>query len=69
MPVMGGELAFDLLRAIRRDVLVLLSSGYDEREAAMRFAGKDFAGFLQKPYDVSRLVEVVSSALGLRTEE
>jgi two-component system CheB/CheR fusion protein len=69
MPVMGGEQAFDQLRAIRGDVPVLLSSGHDERDAAIRFAGKDFAGFLQKPYDVNRLVEVVSSALGLRTEE
>ena len=69
MPVMGGEQAFDLLRAIRADVPVVLSSGYSEIEAAGRFAGKDFAGFIQKPYDVNRLIETVGSALGLETEE
>jgi len=68
MPVMGGEPTFDLLRAIRPDVPILLSSGYDESEAATKFAGKDFAGFIYKPYDVNRLVEAVSSALGLATE-
>ncbi len=69
MPVMGGEQAFDLLRAIRADIPVVLSSGYDESEAAGKFAGKNFAGFIHKPYDVSRLIEAVSSALGLETEE
>jgi len=69
MPVMGGEQAFDLLRAIRADVPIVLSSGYSEIEAAGRFAGKDFAGFIQKPYDVNRLIETVGSALGLETEE
>jgi len=69
MPVMGGEQAFDLLRAIRADIPVVLSSGYDESEAAGKFAGKDFAGFIHKPYDANRLIEAVGSALRLETEE
>jgi len=68
MPVMGGEEAFDLLRAIQPKVPILLASGYDEANTLMRTAGKDFAGFLQKPFDVSRLTEAVASALGLKEE-
>jgi len=64
MPVIGGEQAFDLLRAIRPDVPILLASGYEETEAAARTAGKDFAGFLHKPFDVDRLIEAVTSAMG-----
>ena len=68
MPVMGGEHAFDLLRAIRPDVPILLASGYDETDAVAKMVNKDFAGFLQKPFDVNRLTEAVASALGLETE-
>jgi PAS domain S-box-containing protein len=68
MPVMGGEEAFDLLRAIKPDVPILLASGYDESDAVARTATKNFAGFLQKPFDVNRLTEAVASALGLKEE-
>lgn len=68
MPIMGGEQAFDLLRAIRPDVPILLASGYDETDAVARTANKDFAGFLQKPLDVNRLTEAVASVLGLEND-
>ena len=68
MPVMGGEQAFDLLRATRPDVPVLLASGYDESDTLARIADKDFAGFLQKPFEVDRLIEAVASALGMVEE-
>ena len=68
MPVMGGEQAFDLLRAVRPDVPILLTSGYDESDAIARTATKDFAGFLQKPFDVNRLIEAVGSGLGLEND-
>jgi PAS domain S-box-containing protein len=68
MPVMGGEQAFDLLRAIQPKVPILLASGYDETDAVARTADKDFAGFLQKPFDVNRLTEAVASALELEEE-
>jgi CheY-like chemotaxis protein len=65
MPVMGGEQVFDLLRAVRKDVPIVLTSGYDETAAAARTAGRGFAGFLQKPFTVDRLNEKLASALGL----
>ena len=50
MPVMDGEETFRQLRRIRKDVRVLLSSGYNEQELAIQFAGKGFAGFMHKPF-------------------
>lgn len=64
MPVMGGEEAFEQIRTLRPDVPVLLSSGYSELEATRRFAGKDVAGFVQKPYTSARLLDKVRTAMG-----
>jgi len=66
MPVMGGEQVFDLLRAIRPDVRILLASGYSETDAAARTADRGFAGFLKKPFSVNALTEAVASALASR---
>jgi two-component system CheB/CheR fusion protein len=63
MPGISGEQTFDELRAIRSDVPVLLASGYDEVEADARAAGRDFAGFLHKPFDVDRMASAISQAL------
>jgi DNA-binding NarL/FixJ family response regulator len=63
MPVMGGEEALALLNQINPDVPVVLSSGFDETEAARRFAGIKAARFLQKPYTNERLVEAVAATL------
>jgi DNA-binding NtrC family response regulator len=56
MPVMGGEEALERMKAIRVGIPVIISSGYGETEAARRFAGKDTAGFLQKPYTMNQLM-------------
>ncbi len=62
MPVMGGEEALERLKELREDVLVLASSGYDEREAQQRFGGR-IAGFLQKPYTAAQLTGKVGTLL------
>jgi FixJ family two-component response regulator len=64
MPIMGGEETLDRLKAIRQSVPVIVSTGYGETEAMRRFAGKETAGFLQKPYTVTQLVETVETVLG-----
>ena len=56
MPVMDGAETFRQLRRIRGDVRVLLSSGYNEQELALQFAGKGFAGFMHKPFQRQALV-------------
>ena len=66
MPSMSGEETFRELRAIRSDVHVILSSGYNEVEAVKRFAGRNLTGFIQKPYTAAQLVEKVRTALNER---
>lgn len=63
MPHMGGQETFRELRRINADVQVLLSSGYNEREATESFSGKGLAGFIQKPYKPLDLVRVVRQLL------
>jgi two-component system cell cycle sensor histidine kinase/response regulator CckA len=65
MPVMNGEEAFEQMKAIRPDVKVVLSSGYNEVDAIRRFTGKGIAGFIQKPYPAARLAEKLKSILTL----
>jgi CheY-like chemotaxis protein len=60
MPVMSGEQALPRMRAIRADVPVILSSGFDEVEAQRRFASTSASAFLQKPYDAESLIEKVA---------
>jgi signal transduction histidine kinase len=63
MPNMSGEETYKRLMEIKSDVKVVLSSGYSEKEAVSRFAGKGLAGFIQKPYSSARLAEVIDSVL------
>jgi signal transduction histidine kinase/ActR/RegA family two-component response regulator len=63
MPVMDGEAALRELKAIRGDVKVILSSGFNEAEAVRRFAGAGLAGFIQKPYTTGRLMEKIKRTL------
>jgi PAS domain S-box-containing protein len=63
MPVMGGEEALRYIRAIRPDVPIILSSGYDERVATSRFSGLRLSGFIQKPYTTSALISLAVQVL------
>jgi PAS domain S-box-containing protein len=63
MPPPDGEETFRELRRLRRDVRVVLSSGYNEQDLIARFASKGLAGFIQKPYVLRRLREVLSRTL------
>jgi two-component system, cell cycle sensor histidine kinase and response regulator CckA len=63
MPGIGGEDVLRLLRAIRQDVRVILSSGFNEVEVIQRFTGKGLAGFLQKPYNAASLVSKVREVM------
>jgi PAS domain S-box-containing protein len=63
MPGRSGEETFRELRKVDGGVPVVLSSGYDEQEARSRFAPRDLAGFLQKPYRSPTLVAEVRRCL------
>ena len=66
MPEMNGEETFRELRALDPEATVILTSGFNEQDAAHRFSGKGLAGFLQKPYHLAELKESVELALSKR---
>ena len=63
MPLMSGEETLRRLRDIDPDVVVILSSGFNQSEATRHFEDGRLAAFLQKPYTLTRLGEQVSAAL------
>jgi PAS domain S-box-containing protein len=63
MPGISGEETLPELRKIRPEVKVLVSSGYSETEAMAMFRGQQVSGFVQKPYTVAVLAEMIKSAL------
>ena len=63
MPHMDGEETFRQLRRIRPHVKTILSSGYNAQDVTNRFAAKGLAGFIQKPYRVRQLMEVVREVI------
>lgn len=63
MPHMDGEQTFRELRHLRPDIKVIMSSGYNEQEVTQKFVGKGLAGFIQKPYKLSMIREVVRNIL------
>jgi YesN/AraC family two-component response regulator len=60
MPHLDGEQTFRELKKIRPDVKVIMSSGYNEQEVTQKFVGKGLAGFIQKPYKLTTIQEVIS---------
>jgi two-component system cell cycle sensor histidine kinase/response regulator CckA len=64
MPNLSGEEVIQVIRTIRPDIRVILSSGYNEQETITQFQGKGVAGFIQKPYRPMKLVEKVREVLG-----
>jgi PAS domain S-box-containing protein len=69
MPVMSGEETLARMKAVRADIPIILSSGFNEVQAVRRFEGKGLAGFLQKPYRAGALVEMIQHVVsGLESE-
>jgi PAS domain S-box-containing protein len=67
MPRMDGFAALAELRRRRPDVPVLLSSGYDEREASRRIPGDPATWSLQKPYSLDALRAKLAEIWAQRT--
>ena len=64
MPQLDGAQTFTELRRLRSDQRVVLMSGFDAEEAMVRFTGKGLAGFLQKPFTVDALRDILQEVLG-----
>jgi CheY-like chemotaxis protein len=63
MPVMSGEATLRAIREIRRDVPVLICSGYSESDARERLHGPAGVRFLQKPYGSTELARAVQETM------
>ncbi len=63
MPRMNGMGALRAMRALRPDVPVIISSGYDEQETMRNCNDACPAGFLHKPYSPQKLRDLISGVL------
>lgn len=61
MPGKSGEETFRELRQINSNVKVIMSSGYNEKEVVQQFAGKGLTGFIQKPYTLEALENILAN--------
>jgi hypothetical protein len=63
-PPTGFEpVTFHALRKIRRDVRVVLSSGYREEATSERFSRLGLAGFIHKPYQFDTMIAKLRGAV------
>ncbi len=63
MPGMGGKETIGRLKEIKPDIKVLGSSGYSASGQARDLISMDVDGFIQKPSQLSELVEIVKKIL------
>jgi CheY-like chemotaxis protein len=63
MPHLDGEETFRQMRQIRPGVRVILTSGFNRQEAVNRFTGKGLAGFIQKPFELTNLIQTIRSVV------
>jgi two-component system cell cycle sensor histidine kinase/response regulator CckA len=63
MPELSGEETLRILREINPDLPVLLSSGYDQQEAASHLGRAGRTGFVQKPYRLDQLARALEDTL------
>jgi CheY-like chemotaxis protein len=63
IPGMGGQEVFSKLKSMRRDVKVLLSSGYSIEGQAMELMENGCNGFIQKPFNIKMISEKIREVL------
>ncbi len=59
MPVMNGEQTYQKVQEIAPEVKVIVSSSLSPAEARSRFGEWELPAFLQKPYDMRTLLNLV----------
>jgi len=63
MPEIGGDLVFDKLVKIKKDVKVIISSGYDIDGKVQEVLDRGCKGFIQKPFDIKDLSSKIREVL------
>ena len=69
MPVLDGIAALREIRALAPDLPVVLSSGYSAEEAHEYTAGTHYNTYLQKPYALGLLRQILQEILGEESNE
>lgn len=64
MPRIDGIATYQELKGIRKDIPVILSSGFSEIDLSRRFSTMGLAGFIQKPYTLHELKDKITHVLG-----
>ena len=59
MPVMDGFATFTAIRELRPGQPIVVFSGYSAQDAKRRFAGQNLNGFLQKPFSIESLRDIL----------
>lgn len=63
MPDLSGSHVYDVLKEIKPDIKVLLSSGYSVDDQASKIMSRDCDGFIQKPFNMLQLSKTVRDVL------
>lgn len=63
MPRMGGEETFRRLREIKKDIPIIICSGYTEEQVAKRFMDNLPAPFIGKPFILANLAAILKKTL------
>jgi CheY-like chemotaxis protein len=63
MPEMDGECAYELLKEIKPDVKVLISSGCSLRDRTRQNLKYGYSGFIQKPFSLKGLSQKVEELI------
>ncbi len=69
MPVKGGKETLEVLKAIRPDVKVMLSSGYNIDERSVRLREQDCPAFIQKPFTINNLSKKIRRVLEINNSQ
>ena len=63
MPRMSARDCIHTLQKINPEVKIILSTGYGKNEAVQDLINQGLVGFIQKPYQLNRLSEIVAEAM------
>jgi two-component system, cell cycle sensor histidine kinase and response regulator CckA len=64
MPRMDGRDAFRAMHQLNPAVPIILSSGFNEQDSIQTLSGQNPAGFMQKPYQIKELRQLLQRVLG-----
>ena len=63
MPRLNGDEVYRRIRACRPDTRVIMCSGYTEEDIVRHFDSRGLAGFIEKPFKPSELIEKIGRVL------